>query len=356
MRRRTFLGLAAMPIAAAPAGIRLGIDAYSLRAWKWTATQLLDYAASLKLDTLQFSNLHEFESLDAAYLSKLKARAAAANITLEVGLGSICETSAGFNRRYGTGAEYLATAIETARHLGAQVIKTYLGSSADRDGKVPLERHVAETLRTLAAARARAMDAGVKIGLENHSGDLLARELRELIEAAGREWVGACYDSGNPMMTLEDPLLALEILGPYAVTTHIRDVILFEHPRGAAWQWVAVGDGMIDWPRFMELYRKLCPGAALLIENITGRPPRVMPYFEPQFWEPFENVRGSDFATYVALARRGRPLMSAMIVADVPGEQPPEYREALRQQQKRDLEKGLQFCKTTLGAGVNCRA
>jgi hypothetical protein len=215
---------------------------------------------------------------------------------------------------------------------------------------------VAETLRVLAAVRSRSIDAGVKIGLENHSGDLLARELRELIETAGRDWVGACYDSGNPVMTLEDPLLALEILGPYAVTSHIRDVILFEHPRGAAWQWVAVGDGIIDWPRFTELYQKLCPGAALLIENITGRPPRVVPYFEPKFWEPFENVRGSDFATYVALARRGRPLMSSMIVADVPGEQPPEYREALRQQQKRDLEKGLEFCKTTLGAGVNCRA
>jgi sugar phosphate isomerase/epimerase len=355
MRRRTFPALTAMPLPAAPTGIRLGIDAYSLRAWKWTAPQLLEYSAFLKLDALQFSNLHEFESLEPAYLSKLKTRAAAANITLEVGLGSICETSAGFNRRYGSAVEYLSTAIETARHLGARVIKTYLGSSADRNGKLPLERHVAETLRVLAACRSRAVDAGVRIGLENHSGDLLARELRELIETAGRDWVGACYDSGNPVMTLEDPLLALEILGPYAVTTHIRDVVVFEHPRGAAWQWVAAGDGIIDWPRFMELYRKLCPGAALLIENITGRPPRVAPYFEPQFWTPFENVRGSDFATYVALARRGRPLMDSMIVADVPGEQPPEYREALRQQQKRDLEKSLEFCKTTLGAGVNCR-
>ncbi|HWR52994.1 MAG TPA: sugar phosphate isomerase/epimerase [Bryobacteraceae bacterium] len=359
MLRRTFLasaaGAAAVHAFASAAGIRLGIDAYSIRSWKWKAPKLLEYAAGLKMDTLQFGGLGDLESFEPAYLAGVKAKADAAKMTLELGLGSICPTTKNFDKSYGTAPEYLTKAIRIVHGLGGNIIKTYVGASVDRQGPTTVERHIEETLKVLAAVRPLAKDLGVKIAMENHSGDLLARELRGLIETAGREWVGCCYDSGNPAMTLEDPVRTLEILGPYTITSHMRDMILFEHPRGAAWQWTALGDGIIDWPAIMERYRALCPGAAMLLENITGRPPRVVPFLEPDFWKAFPNHNASDFATYVALARRGRPLMAPMIIADVPGQQPPEFRDALRQQQLTDLEKGLAFAKDTLGAGINCR-
>ena len=51
--------------AAKPAGerIRLGFDSYSIRDFHWKDIQLLDYAAALKLDTIQISGLGDFESL-----------------------------------------------------------------------------------------------------------------------------------------------------------------------------------------------------------------------------------------------------------------------------------------------------
>ena len=76
MHRRRFIqtavGIAAA--VAAPAEetsvipVRLGFDTYSIRAFKWKATQLLDYAAGLKLDTIQFSSLEDYASLDKPYL------------------------------------------------------------------------------------------------------------------------------------------------------------------------------------------------------------------------------------------------------------------------------------------------
>ena len=51
------------------------------------------------------------------------------------------------------------------------------------------------------------MDAGVRMAIENHAGDMQARELEGLIEAAGPEYVGVCLDSGNPVWTIEDPHL-----------------------------------------------------------------------------------------------------------------------------------------------------
>jgi len=90
-----------------------------------------------------------------------------------------------------------------------------------------------------------------------------AREVRTIIEEAGRDYVASCLDTGNPMWVMEDPQVTLEILGPYAVTTHVRDSVVFEHPRGAAAQWVALGEGAIDWTAFFSLYRKVCPHALL---------------------------------------------------------------------------------------------
>ena len=361
MLRRTFLASAAAPLAVPAAaqstGIRLGIDAYSIRNWGWKAPQLLEWTVERKLDVCQFSGLRELESYDNGYLGKLRSRAAEARVDLELGLGSICPTSTSWKGNSAGVFENLKTAFAAARGMNARIIKAYVGSSTDRNTPgVPIGKHIEETLKILKQVRSQAVDGGVKIAMENHSGDLTARELRALIEEAGKDWVGCCLDSGNPMMTLEDPVLTLEILGPYAITTHIRDSVLFEHPRGAAWQWVALGDGTVDWSVFMQRYSALCPKAAFLLENITGRPPRIAAYLEQEFWKPFPNVLSSDFATYVAMAKRGRPLMESMIVADLGGQQPAEYREALKRQQMLDLEKGLEFARRKLNIGINWRS
>ncbi len=56
---------------AAGPGLRLGFDTYSVRAYGWKAIRLLDFAAEMKTDTIQFSDFPNFESTDAAYLQKV---------------------------------------------------------------------------------------------------------------------------------------------------------------------------------------------------------------------------------------------------------------------------------------------
>jgi hypothetical protein len=92
------------------------------------------------------------------------------------------------------------------------------------------------------------------------------------------------------------------------------------------------------------------------LENITGRPPQVLPYLEEDFWKAFPHANAGEFARFVALVKNGHPLMSPMVVADAAGEQPPEYAAALRAQQRRDLEKGLEYAKKVLDAGVRWRS
>lgn len=361
MRRRTFLkntlqataALAAINKARSqtPAGIRLGFDTYSLRAWNWKATEFIDYASNLKLDSIQLSSLEDFESLDLVYLQKVKDHAASAGIVLDGGIGCICDSTKSWNAKQGTPVAYLLKGIEVAKAIGSTSLRCFMGSSEDRLGPVPVESHIANTVKTLKAVRSQAMDAGVKIAVENHSGDMQARELKVLIQEAGKDYTAACLDTGNPMWVAEDPFTTLEVLGPYTVTTHIRDSILFEHPRGAAAQWVALGEGTIDFRRFVARFREVCPNSTMQLENITGRPPRVIPYLEPDFWKTFPKASAAEFARFVALAKSGHPLMTTMVVEDA-GKQPPEYAAALREQQRVDLERGFAYAKKILGVGM----
>jgi hypothetical protein len=196
---------------------------------------------------------------------------------------------------------------------------------------------------------------GVRIALENHAGDMQAREVKTIIEESGKDFVGACLDTGNPIWAAEDPFVTLETLAPYVVTTHVRDTAIYEVPRGAAWQWVALGDGSIDLPRFVEQFRKLCPKSSMQLEIITGRPPRVMPYLEPDFWKAFPKTPAHEFARFLALVKSGHPFIGAMVIEDVEGTRPPVMMEALKEQQRIDLERSFEYARKKLNVGVNWR-
>lgn len=357
MLRRTFLqatsGAALAAAATGPGeGIRLGFDTFSIRDFQWKDIQYLDYAASQKLDTVQLSSLDDYQSLDPAHLAKVKEHAAALGIIIDAGIGCICDVSKSWEAKEGTPTAYLRKGLGVAKALGAHAMRCNMGSRADRPD---LERCMEATVKALRSVRNEALDSGVKIAIENHAGDMQAREVKMLIEEAGKDFVGSCFDSGNPVWTIEDPLLTLETLGPYVVTTHIRDSAVFEHPRGAATQWVALGDGSVDLRRLVELYQKLCPHASMQLEIITGIPPEIVPYLEPDFWADYKTTPAWEFARFVALAKSGHPYIGPMVIGGW-GKQPPALAAAMKEQQRVDLERSFEYAKKVLGAGVRWKS
>jgi 3-oxoisoapionate decarboxylase len=188
------------------------------------------------------------------------------------------------------------------------------------------------------------MDAGVRIAVENHAGDMQAHELVELIEAAGREYVGATLDSGNATWTLEDPMVNLEILGPYAVSDGHPGLDDLGDEQGAMVQWTAMGEGLVDLAAYLDRYERDLSRGAVQLEIISGFA-RPFPYLTPAFWRGYERVPSPVFAGFLALARRGRPL---------PPFEPGEGadREATEQRyQLGELERSLRFCRESLGLG-----
>src|SRR5437773_3410230 len=239
--------------------LKLGFDNYAIRALGWKAPRLIEYAASLNLDTILLSDLDVYESHAEDYLKEIKAQADALRIGIQVGMLSICPGSKLFDSRRGTAEEQLKLTIRIARALGSSVARCVLGQVEDRKSNGGIEARIAETVKVLKKVRSYALDSGVKIAVENHAGDMQSWELIALIEEAGRDFVGATMDSGNATWALEDPLQNLEVLGPYALTTGIRDSALWPVEDGATLQWTAMGQGCVDWQRYFKRYAELCP-------------------------------------------------------------------------------------------------
>jgi len=325
--------------------MKLGFDNFSIRALGWKAPQLLDYAAALKVDVVLFSDLDVYESHSDAYLKEIKARATGLGIEIHAGTGSICPSSNTFSKRFGTAEEHLTLTIRVAKALGSPVARCYQGNAEDRKSQGGIMARIQDTAKVCKSIRQRALDAGVKIAIENHAGDMQAWELVTLVEEAGRDYVGVTMDSGNATWTLEDPMQNLEILGPYAATTGIRDSAIWESSEGAWVQWTAMGEGDIDFKAYMSRYAELCPRVPVILEIISGIT-RSYPYLKPDFWKPYQQVRAHEFAKFVALAERGK--------AREPFKLPEGKDKKLAEQeyQKDQLERSLRYCREVLGLGA----
>jgi sugar phosphate isomerase/epimerase len=340
--------------------MRLGLDSYSLRWQGWNAHQFLDYAAKLGLDNVQFSERSNLTSHDADYLRDLKAYADKLGLTIEVGMGSFDRYAASFRPEYGSGEEQLTAMLHVAAAVGSPVVRCFLGAQDERSGAVALREHIAECVRTLRAVAPLVRELGIKIAVENHGGvDLLARELRDLIETVGTETVGVCLDTGNPPYAAEDPLLSTAILAPYTITTHLRDTKVWATEDGAAAQWVPLGAGSADLPAILALLAEHAPGIAINLEVITGTPPASLPYLTPDapFWERYPDMLARDFARYVALARRGTPGAFEQQLLPSGLRLPPEDQlDAYREQQRQHFEQSVRHAREVLGLGERDKA
>jgi len=152
-------------------------------------------------------------------------------------------------------------------------------------------------------------------------------------------------DCGNATWTLEDPLDNLEILGPYAVTTGIRDSMVWESFEGAKVQWTAMGEGNVDFESYLRRFSVICPNVPAQLEIISGFS-KGFPYLKTDFWKEYPNARAHEFSRFITLAKRGTPLDPFR----VPAGRDPSIAE--QEYQLDQLERSIRYCRKTLGLGL----
>lgn len=315
--------------------VKLGIDLFSIRSQGWTPFQYLDYCAAQGAKVVHFSEIRFIGNLEPDNLRKVRAYATEKGIEVEIGMKSICPTSKMFEANQGTAEEQISRMITSATIVGSKIVRCVLGSAEDRKPG-PLEKHIDAMVKVLRNVRSRAMDADIKIAIENHAGDMQGWEVKNLIEAAGKDFVGSCLDSGNPCWTLEDPHVTLETLHPYVLTSHVRDSAVWRVPQGAAVSWVRMGEGNVNIDDYCRKYAELCPGKALSMECIVMGP-RMFPYKDPKFWDAYRDVPAWDFERFAEIAESGKPYSI-----------PPVTRAQAAQREREDLEASLAHVKKVL--------
>jgi len=344
MKRRNFLQGAAMSAPLLGSGtiradklqtrrkLALGYDNFAVRAMKWKAPDLIGYAAKLKCDTLFITDFGPFEKMDDAYLKDLRRQGEDAGVKILLGSWSICPTSVKFRDTWGTADEHLQLGIRAAKALGSPAFRVVLGARDDRKTEGGIEARIADTVKVLKRNRTRCLDSGVKIAMENHAGDMHTLELKGLIEEAGPDYVGANFDSGNAIWTMEDPVQALENIGKYVLTTSLRDSAVWESENGVTVQWTAMGSGDTDLKTFFRRFAELCPQVAVNIETISGFNHELQ-VRKDDFWKAWPKGKPKGYDKFLALAGKGRP------------------REAGRVDQREDIEKSIAYCRKELGLG-----
>ncbi|MCL4783302.1 MAG: sugar phosphate isomerase/epimerase [Bryobacterales bacterium] len=322
MHRRQFLATSALgasslaatvSTSAAPRAIdtsrdpaRFGLDLWSVRSQGWNAFQYVDHAVEHKLKVIQFADAHTLGGLEPEHARKVKAYADERGVLLEMGMGTICPTSSGWQGEKDPIEPWILRHVETAKLLGSPILRCLMGSAKERKSEIPLAKHTQAMLATLRNLRSRVTDMGVKMAIENHSGDYQGRELAPIVEEAGKDWVGVIFDSGNPIWTIEDPMVALEHLAPYVVSSHLRDSYVWTTEDGVAARWVVFGEGNVGIREVLRVLIERCPKASVLLETITVRH-NDLRVKHPDFWKGYEEVPANEFMRFYALAEKGHP-------------------------------------------------
>lgn len=310
MDRRTFvLGTTAAAIHASrlsawqAAAVELGSIDGSVSGNNFTPVQFLDYLASIKL-TWAMISVPAPVLADEAALRQIRAHADGLGIKLQLAHGSVCPSSRSFNAQLGTLEEQVGRALKASQIFGASCVRCILGGDPERP---QIEMHIDNMVKAIRAIRSRIVDSGVKLAVENHGGDLRAREMKMMIEAVGRDVMGVCLDSGNPVWMLEDPHMTLETLIPYALTSHVRDSAVWKVPEGIAVRWVNMGDGNVDIDGWIKKFIQAKPGLPIIFENLVSGNPRIHKIYDAAFWDNWRQMPAWELSRFLAVAEKGAP-------------------------------------------------
>jgi len=293
MNRRMFLftAAAAGTLSAAPRSkMGIAVTCYMTFGHPKDTYEFLEHASDLGAGGIQM----QLTSKEPDYARKLRARAEQ--------LGMYFEAIGSLPAKDDSGA--FEQTVAAAKEAGALCLRVNC---------IPGRRY--ETFTTLAdwrtsTAQTRAtIDAALRIvekhqlplAIENHK-DWTAEELAALMKEKSSRWLGVCLDTGNNISLLDDPMASVEILAPYALTSHVKDMGVAPYPDGFLLSEMPLGEGLLDMRRIVDTIRSARPEAHITLEMIT-RDPLQVPCLTDKYWATFPDRGGSYLARTLRMVR-----------------------------------------------------
>lgn len=215
----------------------LGLGSYTFR-WSaghkgvtpdqpMTHVAMLDVASEHGLGLIQFADNIPIERLDSAGLHDLNSKARSLGIAIELGTQAFK-------------LEEMQRYIGFAEFLNAKILRVALDGP---DAEIP----VPQLAKSFLDLKSRAMNAGVRIAVENHF-NYPATRLAQLMEEIDDPFVGVCLDVANSICAGEWPMETVRTLAPYTINLHLKDYDIVPDPYGVGFaiHGTPLGQGRTD--------------------------------------------------------------------------------------------------------------
>ena len=192
---------------------------------------------------------------------------------------------------------------EEARILGTDVVRSCSGGFFRwQDDAPPTEDLLSSMAKALRPQRSVYEDLGVTLAIELHF-EFTTFELVRLFEMCDAEpggWLGVCLDTFNVLPMLEDPVLAVERILPWVVSTHVKDGGLALLEDGLLTFPTEVGQGLIDFPSILALLATMERPIHLSVEDHGGR--FKTPFLNEAFLARFPDANEEELGKLVSTA------------------------------------------------------
>lgn len=184
--------------------------------------------------------------------------------------------------------------LRIAKEAGVSIFRTALGGRRYESfhSRADFESWKASAVRSVQLAEAIARKLRVAVAVENHK-DFELDELTALLRQTASAHVGACVDTGNSLALLEDPLVVVEALAPYALTVHLKDIAVRPVDDGFEMAEVPLGQGALPLEAMLRLLRAAPGQPQFQLEMITRDSLRI-PCLKPPYWASFPDKAGLD--------------------------------------------------------------
>ncbi|MBN1809489.1 MAG: sugar phosphate isomerase/epimerase [Planctomycetes bacterium] len=178
--------------------------------------------------------------------------------------------------------------LDLAVDLGTDVVTTHIGAVPSDKSKPKLE--------AMKAACNELAEYGDRVGASFavETGPERAKELKEFLDSLSARGVKVNYDPANlVMVTHDDPVAGVGILGDYIVHTHAKDGVHKQDidaelvydsfadgnqmglDYGQYFEEVPLGEGEVDWPAYIQALKDTGFDGFLTIEREVGEDPEA---------------------------------------------------------------------------------
>lgn len=192
-------------------------------------------------------------------------------------------------RTLGTDIGILSDDIRLAHRLGASFLRTLVSGHYNYNDPQTQRQTLESAVVGLKGVSPLLDELGMTLGVENHA-DIKSLELIELIERVDSVRIRVLLDLCNSIIVFEDPCDTIEMLSPYTVGVHVKDIVIGRHHFvDFCHLCVPLGEGIIDFKYTMEQLQANCPEARFVIEAV--HPP--LPDLEESLREEVEMLERS---------------------------------------------------------------